>query len=341
MKNFVAWLFSILGLIFYGCTSPYKGPVSDHFDGKKFLNKKNTVTKSLWQVLKWKITETPTKWPEYIPVNPKKINRPKAKKGELRTTFINHASFLVQMGEVNILTDPIYSQRSSPVSFAGPKRVREPGVRFEDLPKIDVVVISHNHYDHFDLATLRKLKDKFDPTFLLGIGHDPLLEKLGIKKFKMMDWNDVTIINGVKFTFLTCQHWSARGISDRNHMLWGSFAFEDDFHKVYFAGDTGYGDFFKEINSQFNFFDLALIPVGAYEPRWFMKDQHMNPEEAVLAHIDLKSKLSIGMHFGTFQLTNEGIDTPGAELETAKQRYNVKNFLMPDFGEEFVISGKK
>lgn len=323
-------------IIISGCTSYYKGPKSDHFDGKKFFNEPN-VSKSLWQVLKWKVTETPKEWPESVEVIPRKVKQERLTEGDLQITFINHASFLIQFGEFNILTDPIYSDRASPVSFAGPKRVRDVGVRFEDLPKIDYVLISHNHYDHFDNETIQMLDKRDAPVFVAGLGNDVLFKNLGVdeSRIKTMDWKDDFKVGSKVITFLKCQHWSARGIFDRNKMLWGSFAITSNNKKIYFAGDTGYGEFLKEIGNDFKYFDVSLLPIGAYEPRWFMKQQHMNPEEAVLAHIDLNSKFSIGMHFGTFQLTNEGINDPEIELKAAMIKHNVKNFKVPKFGESF------
>ncbi len=315
-----------------GCTTYYEGPKSDHFDGSKFFMTP-TVDKSFSDLIKWKWFGHKEKWPENIPVEQKTILKDRLGSGELSITFINHATFLIQLGKLNILTDPIYTERASPVSFAGPRRVRKPGVKFEDLPRVDVVIISHNHYDHFDNETIKMLLKRDNPLFLVGLGNDALLKDLGVKKFKALDWRERTRVNGIEFTFLKCQHWSARGIFDRNKMLWGSFALSDGNRKIYFAGDTGYGKFLKELGERFDGFDVSLLPIGAYEPRWFMKTQHMNPEEAVQAHLDLRSKFSIGMHFGTFQLTDEGVYQPLEDLKISKEKQRVTNFIVPEFGE--------
>lgn len=336
-------LLALILLSFMGCSGAYyKGDKSDHFDGERFYNKTNNVTKTLWQVLKWRFSGNRTPWPESVPVNQVKIENERVNNGSAVVTFINHATFLIQVDGLNILTDPVYSQRTSPVSFAGPKRVRKPGVAFEDLPPIDVVIISHDHYDHLDVETLKKLNEKFSSHFLIGLGNDKLLNEIGLKNIKTFDWHQSVILQNIKFTFTPCQHWSGRGLFDRRKTLWGAWVIDAPSMKSYFAGDTGYGEFFKETGKRYGPFDLAMIPIGAYEPRWFMKKQHVNPEEAVQAHIDLKSNFSIGMHFGTFQLTDEAINQPKIDLNFAKDKMNIddKQFLAPDFGETFIIKRK-
>ncbi len=315
---------------------------SDHFDGEVFHNSgEERSEKSFIDFLKWRFASKRDPWPERVDVKQQKVPMQRVKKGEVSVTFINHATMLLQIDGVNILTDPVYSKRTSPFSFVGPKRVKLPGVKFEDLPKIDVILISHNHYDSFDVATLNKLIAKDDPYILMGLGNDYYLDQKNNKKVETMDWQDGFDLKGLKFVFLPCVHWSKRGLFDLNKSLWGGFAILGS-KKVYFAGDTGYGDHFKEANKQFGSFDLSLIPIGGYEPRWFMAKAHTNPEESVLAHLELQSKKSIGYHFGTFQLTNESIDDPIIDLEVAKKKYNLKNdeFIALDQGESIVIYQK-
>lgn len=327
----------IIFVIFYvSCSSPYKGPKSDNFNGEVFYYKK-PLNKSFSDLIKWKITGEAKKWPDYQDYPTSKIEKSRNSRRELSATFINHSTLLIQIDGINILTDPIYSDRTSPVSFAGPKRVRNPGVKFEDLPKIDIVLISHNHYDHLDIKTLKRISDRDQALIVAGLGNDYLLKRKGIQNIKTVDWYQPFEERGIEIQFLPCQHWSARGVFDRNHSLWGSYSIKGEKHSIYFAGDTGYGEFFKEIGDKEGPFDLALIPIGAYEPRWFMKEQHINPEEAVQAHIDLKSKFSIGIHFGTFQLTDEGIDDPLKALNEAKTKYFVDNFIAPEFGRSYSI----
>lgn len=232
-------------------------------------------------------------------------------------TFVGHSTFLAQSARGNVLTDPMYSQRASPLQFVGPRRVREPGVRFEDLPEIAVVLLSHNHYDHCDLGTLRRLARRFDPLVVTPLGNARLVHSAGIRRVEELDWWQQSSRAPFPIALAPAQHFSARTPFDRNRALWGSFVFELSGRQIYFAGDTGYGPHFTTTRERLGPVDLALLPIGAYEPRWFMKDIHMNPAEAVQAHVDLEARQSLAMHFGTFQLTPEGIDAPLIALSTA------------------------
>lgn len=313
-----------------------KYPISDHFDGERFFQPGVQVTKSFWEVLKWQFTSKPKKWPKWredVSV-PSKF-RARTEKGELSTTYINHATHLIQIDGLNLITDPIYSERASPLRWAGPKRVHAPAVKFEDLPHIDVVLISHNHYDHMDANTILQLRERFDPLFVVPLGNSTLIQDMGANRVQELDWWQDLTVEGVKISLTPAQHWSARGVLDRNRALWGSFAIKGEKQNIYFGGDTGYGPHFKKIGDELGPFDLSLIPIGAYEPRWFMKNQHVNPEEAVRAHRDLRSCLSLGTHFGTFRLTDEAIDDPARELVEALklQKVSEKEFLVPRPGE--------
>ena len=302
-----------------GCAANATYPLSDHFDGQRFSN---TVPaqKGARDIMRmiWESRTQAAEWPAWIDVTPRLIPEQRVD-GGISVTFVNHATFLIQVAGLNILTDPVWSERVSPVTFAGPKRVHQPGVRLADLPPIDVILISHNHYDHLDAPALRELatRDGGPPVVLAGLGNGPLLQDLGFANAVELDWEESHRVGDAELIFTECRHRSGRGLTDQMQTLWGSFVVRTPEGRVYFAGDTGYGPHFAETGARHGPFDLALLPIGAYEPRWFMADIHTNPAEAVQAHLDLSSRQSIGMHFGTFQLTWEGIDEPVEELGRA------------------------
>lgn len=261
---------------------------------------------------------------------------------EAAVTFINHASFLIQLSNFNILTDPIWSMRASPFSWIGPKRVREPGIEFDRLPKIDLVIISHNHYDHMDIPTLKLLDDKFKPTILVPIGNGKLLMEQGIQNVYEMDWwDEKKVSEHINITFTPARHFSARWLSDRNQSLWGSYMIKFDKYNVFFAGDTGYSSHFKEIREKLGEPDIAFLPIGAWETYEFMKPIHMNSEDAVRAHIDIGSKKSFAMHFGTFQMsTNKSINQSAIDLKNALDDLKIDSnlFEVPTSGKTTVIN---
>ena len=243
-------------------------------------------------------------------------------------TWVGHATMLVQANGLNVLTDPILSERASPVQSFGPKRAQPPGLSLDQLPPIDVVLISHNHYDHLDKNTALALSNRAQAAtlFIVPLGVKRWFDDLGIGNVKELDWWDKLMVKGVEFNFTPVQHWSARGLGDRSQTLWGGWAVFGEQTHWYFSGDTGYSQDFVDTQRRFadrqtpakgGGFDLALIAVGAYEPRWFMKEQHVNPAEAVQIHQDLKAKRSVGVHWGTFNLTDEPLDQPPKDLATA------------------------
>ena len=249
-------------------------------------------------------------------------------------TWIGHASLLVQADGLNVLTDPVFSERASPLSFAGPKRLQPPGLALSQLPRIDVVLISHNHYDHLDLASVQALAQQAggSPLFLVPLGIAEWMKEAGIDNVVELDWWEPQRLKGVEFVLTPVQHWSGRTYWDRAETLWGGWAVFGPGLHWFFAGDTGYSQDFADIRQRFaprqteakgGGFDLALIPVGAYEPRWFMKDQHVNPEESVRIHRDLGAKRSVGMHWGTFALTDEPLDQPPKDLRSAREAQGV------------------
>lgn len=259
---------------------------------------------------------------------------------DLSIFFVGHSTFLIQMEGKNILTDPIWSKRASPMPFIGPKRYNEPAVAIEDLPNIDYVLISHNHYEHMDIATIKALKKKFNPLFITGLGNCRYLNKfknLGIR-CEEKNWGEgLVAAQDFDIIFERARHWSKRTLFDTNRSLWGSFVLRGKRFKVYFAGDTGYSNHFKDIGRDYQGFDVALLSIGAYLPDYVMKSSHTNPEEAVLAHLDLNTKQSIGMHFKTFQLSDESYNEPVEDLEVAKLKHGLKkeDFITPNFGQRF------
>ena len=253
-------------------------------------------------------------------------------------TWIGHATFLIQIGGVNILTDPHFSERASPVSWTGPKRYTPPGLSIEELPFIDFVIISHNHYDHLDLRTIRQLQAKQSqnpPFFFVPLGLKSWFKDIAIDNVKELDWWDQDTFKNFTLHSVPLQHYSSRTPWDRNETLWTSWVIEYDQRTIFFVGDTGYSKDFKDIGKRFGPIDLSLLPIGAYEPRHFMKSIHVNPEEAVMIHQDVQSRYSIGMHWGTFMLTTEDMDEPPRHLQKALQQANVSEseFFLMKHGE--------
>jgi L-ascorbate metabolism protein UlaG (beta-lactamase superfamily) len=289
---------------------------SDHFDGVRFFNLRGARGQSLKQVPEM-LRERRTPWPAHVPVVPQQPPVP-ATDDEIVVTFVGHSTFLIQTTAGNILTDPVFVDRASPLSFIGPRRVRQPGVRFEDLPPIALVLLSHNHYDHCDLKTLSRLHRRFRPRVVTLLKNAPLLATKGITAVEELDWWQPASRSPLPVVATPAQHFSARTPFDRNRALWGGFVVQLGHRRLFFAGDSGYGPHFREIGQRLGPIHTALLPIGAYEPRWFMRPVHMNPEEAVVAHLDLGAVSSIGMHFGTFRLTSEGIDDPVTDLAAAR-----------------------
>jgi L-ascorbate metabolism protein UlaG (beta-lactamase superfamily) len=315
-------------------------PAETHFDGQHFFNPHSPRGKTAADVRRWRRTRQKQPWPTRVE-DPPRPPPTRAAPDRIAVTFIGHSTFLVQLGGICILTDPIWSERCSPVSCIGPRRARRPGQSLNALPGIDLLLVSHNHYDHMDLPTLRQVRKRWSPPAATGLGNARHLAKAGIRDAVELDWWQSTELAGSRVTYVPAQHFSARTLLDRNRSLWGGFIVEAGGAVVYFAGDSGYGSYFAEIGRRFPRIDLALLPIGAYEPRWFMRTHHMNPEEAVRAHCDLRARRSIGMHFGTFQLTDEAIDAPVLALrrESAAAGIEDHEFDVLAFGEtrEFPI----
>jgi len=253
----------------------------------------------------------------------------------LFVTLVNHATVLVQQPDCNILTDPIWSDRCGPVSFAGPRRHRLPGVEFDRLPAIHAVLVSHNHYDHLDLPTLRRMRARGGTTFVAPLGVAPFLKSGGIAPVHELDWGESVAVSGASIHAVPAFHFSGRGLFDRNRTLWCGYIVESALGAVYFAGDTAFGPHFHWIRERFGPPRLALLPIGAYEPPWFMAPVHMNPEEAARAHHILGAATSIAIHHGTFQLADEALDAPRERLMACAPH---DSFLILDNGQSLLLT---
>jgi L-ascorbate metabolism protein UlaG (beta-lactamase superfamily) len=307
----------------------YSGPLSDHFDGERFFDPDGVPPKSLAHVLRWQFGSGRKRatWPDWAP-SPHADTPPARVDGDkVRLSFVGHASWLIQTAGLNILVDPVWSERVSPFSFAGPKRHNDPGIAFEALPNIDIVLVSHGHYDHLDMRTLARLAKTFGPRVVTPLGNELTMKAAHPAiKAEAFDWHDrVDLGNGLAVTLVPTRHWSARGLFDRNRALWASFVLETGAGKIYIVCDSGYGEgkHFRRVAEAHGPLRLAILPIGAYEPRWFMQDQHMNPSDAVNALADCGAAQALAHHHGTFQLTDEAIDAPALGLLEALDAANM------------------
>jgi L-ascorbate metabolism protein UlaG (beta-lactamase superfamily) len=306
------------------CASSPDYPVSSHYDGSHFFNPEGPPGNTFWEVVKMLFSRDYQKWPEKIenlPASPASLD---LSENEVAITFVNHATALIQLKGYNILTDPVWSERVGPLSWVGPKRKRLPGLSFDELPKIDLVLVSHNHYDHLDLPTLKMLDDRFSPKIIVPLGNKALLKMSEIRNVEEMDWwGSLPFDSSLTVDMVPAHHRSGRGLFDQNKTLWAGYVLSFRGRRIFFAGDTAYSPHFKAIKAKLGAADISLLPIGAYEPRWFMRAVHTNPEEAAQAHLDLGSKQSIAIHFGTFQLTNEAMEQPLLDLAQARQKLSI------------------
>ncbi len=300
--------------------NPYhQGPSTQNFDGLRFFNPDEPDTdRSLRQVLRWKLAAGAARWPKQLAVKPVV---PANRVDGMRVTMVGHATLLIQAAGLNLVTDPVWSERASPLRFAGPRRVTAPGIAFDSLPRIDAVLLSHNHYDHLDLATLKRLHHRDAPMIVTPLGNDVIIRRhIGTARVVSGDWGDrFAIGDDIEVDVVPANHWSSRGVRDRRMALWGGFMIRTSVGLIYFAGDTGYGTgrIFRRMREQYGRPDLALLPIGAYSPEWFMSAQHCNPAEAVQIMLDLEAEQALGIHWGTFQLTDEARDEPARKLTAA------------------------
>ena len=301
--------------------SYYDGPVSDHFDGLRFFPPGGAHDKSLGDLFQM-LRDARTKrapWPSVGPTLPCPLPPQRVEGATIRVAFIGHSTFLVQTGGVNLLTDPVWSERAGPYGI-GPKRVTAPALRIDDLPPLDAILLSHNHYDHMDLSTLARLARLRPCPVWTPLGNDAILERHDSRiDARALDWRETVDVGPLRITLEPARHWSARGRSDRRMALWGSFMISGPDDAIYFAGDTGYGDgaLFPEIAARHHRIRLALLPIGAYAPRWFMSDQHCDPEEAVEIFKSLGAERAFACHWGAFRLTDEPYDEPPRRLAQA------------------------
>ena len=330
-------LFFLLSAMFFNKPNY---PISDHYDQKKFFNQDRSIyPHGLFSVLKWKFTSSSEAWPKQI-LATKDTPPPQVGNRSVRISSVGHATFLIQLQDKNILTDPVWSERVSPFKFVGPKRVSPPGIDLNKLPKIDIVLISHNHYDHLDTQTISQLWHHSKPVFITPLGNKPtILKAAPDAQVYELDWWQEQQIGVLDIHMIPSQHWSSRWIIDTNKALWGGFIIEAPEGQICFIGDSGYSkSMFKEIGEKFSNIIFAILPIGAYNPRGFMKDVHMDPQDALMAYQDLAAKFFIPSHFGVFKLTDEGYDTQLQDYQQAINNLNIDknniNTLMPG---EFVI----
>ncbi len=298
----------------------YQGPPSDHFDGQRFFHPGLPSTdKSLLDILRWKLKGAGNPWPKTVPA--RAGLRPPPQVDSLQITHIGHASLLIQVAGANLLLDPVWSHRVSPFARIGPFRHNPPAVALEHLPSIHCVLLTHNHYDHFDLATCRHLAHVHQPWFLTPLGNDTILRTAAPQANMHTGdwWQSFDLPHGLRATIVPAYHWSSRGLGDRRMALWGGFVLETPAGVLYCAGDTAYrdGKIFSEIRRRFGPPAVALLPIGAYDPRYFMRTQHADPEEAVQIARDIAAQQSLGIHWNTFALTDEPYNEPEVRLKQA------------------------
>jgi L-ascorbate metabolism protein UlaG (beta-lactamase superfamily) len=315
-------------------------PTSDHLSGSRFHNRDNASDYSLWEEIKigWELRTKKKNWPARFNTPPYRAPAEPVRHG-IRVLWIGHSATLIQTSSLNIMTDPILFDSIGP-SVLGPNAVTNPGVLIDSLPTIDAILLSHNHYDHLDLRSLHALYDRqprHPPLILVGRGVGPLLKEAGLSSYAEMDWGDSVAIKDARVHFLEAIHTSRRGVWDTNKTLWGSFLIDSPDGRIYFAGDSAYGTHFREIYELYGPPMISLLPIGAYEPRWFMYRMHMNPDEAVRAHLDLHSQHSIAIHFGLIDNAGESYDAPVNDLIAARQTRGVEatHFVAPTYGQLF------
>ena len=309
------------GVLMAACTAAvlpyYRGPRTDHFDGRHFFNEEPFEEQQPSELARWQLDRHRGKWPDSAaipaPAPPARVGG-----GALRVTMVNHATVLLQMDSLNILTDPVWSAKVGLEGQFGVRRHRPPGIPFDSLPRIDIVLISHDHYDHMDLPSLRRLQQRYHPRVITGLGNPGYLATQGIQGAEQLDWwQSATLAPGVRLTAVPARHWSGRTLSDRYERLWEGFVIEGRRDTVYFAGDTGWGRMYRELHARWSRFTLALLPVAPFRPRWYMARKHLSPDDAVRVAIETRSAMVIPIHWGTFELGDDGESEAVATLRAA------------------------
>ena len=321
----------------------YRGQPTDHFNGKKFLNYGGARAKGFRDIIRWMMSGEPRpKWIYQDAQVLRETIQDFTSTEKIKVYFINHSSFLIQFSGLNFLTDPIFSEYASPFQWAGPKRMRPPGIEMQALPRVDYILLSHNHYDHLDLPALQRIRKMYDPIIICPLGVDLLLRKKGFQKIKCLDWWESVEFNQFEISVVPSQHFSARGMFDRDRTLWCGFIVSTPNLQIYYVGDTGYGNFFKQIGDKFGPMDLSIIPIGAYNPRWFMSPIHCDPDQAIRIHSDVKSRKSIPCHYGTFPLAMDGQTEPIDELVSLSAYQEIQNdFIILTEGKSLIIEPVK
>lgn len=299
---------------------------------------------SFFKVLRWLLgrarKQRKHKLPAVHPLDPTTLATPPAR---LRITWIGHATLLMQTPDTAILTDPVFSQRASPLSFLGPARKTPPAVALDALPPLDYILLSHDHYDHLDADTIPRLAEQHDPVFLTPLGVDTHLQKWGARHIEALDWWQYIDLGGWRFHCTPAMHFSGRGLLNRNSTLWAGWYLENPAHDltIYFAGDSAYADLFETIRARLGAPEVALLPIGAYAPRWFMEPVHMDPAQSLQAFLDLEARYFIPTHWGTFDLADELLQEPPALIQQAAAEQGVADRLhVLDIGEQFSLDAQ-
>jgi L-ascorbate metabolism protein UlaG (beta-lactamase superfamily) len=321
----------------------WRSTPSDHFDvaTQRFFNPWKDTDKTFGDVVRWWWSGNRRPWPSSVRNTPYPPPPERVDPDRVAVTFVGHATVLIRTPSAVILTDPHFSSHAGAYGRLGAPRVRQPGLTVEQMPPVDIVFVSHTHFDHLDLPSIGLLARRCRPTFVTGLGVGPLLRRAGATTVTEIDWWSNVTAGGLSLTLTPAQHWSNRSPFDRRKTLWGGCYVQDlQGASVYFAGDSGYATCFAEVRKRLGPPDVALLPIGAYEPRWIMEDNHMNPAEAVRAHGDLGAGCSIAIHHQCFRLSDEGFDEPVRDLEAARQAAGITpdEFRVVDVGETVVLS---
>lgn len=339
------WLSALLAVT--GCGSPWQGPPSPHFDGSHFSNPGHVKNSSVAGYLWLRLTSRQAVWPDHVPVDPLPPPPARVNGNEALVTFIGHATVLLQVAGLNILTDPMWSERASPFGFAGPRRVQAPGVRFDELPRIDVVLLSHNHYDHLDLPSLGRLDARDRPRVIVPLGNRQLVQDaMPSSRVSEHDWGtQIDLGRGAAVVHVEPMlHGSGRSPFDQQRALWAAYIVRSAALRVLFVGDAGYGDgrIYRDIGMRHGPIDLAILPIGAYEPASFMADSHMSPAQAVQLMADVGAARAMAHHFEAFQLGFEAYDAPRNDLAAALKARGIAEgrFVAPRPGQALRVNGR-